>query len=466
MTYFVVQDFKGGLNANKLAVTATPGTLRRLHNAHITRGGEIEKRKAFVPYRTMPAGETFGLGALGSSVYTFGIAASPTVPAPIQYQRLLDPPAGKIILRVLSVQTFAGKFYVIVQWDDGSISHYYDGARVTDFSIDAAAESARIALPFGSKMYVASGPVLYAGEVEQIGFGASEPGVGAYDMSTRAAGAETITGLGEYQELMAVFSRRVTQLWSFASDPDAAQRVQTIPRVGTIAARSVVSFAGTDVFFLADSGVRSLRARSGVTTAAAADVGTPIDDIVVERVRQMTQAQYDAIFGEIEPTSGRYWLTVGDETYVFSYFPGSQVSAWSTYTLPAGSSWMAVLADRAFVRAGDVVYLYGGENAETYDESQAEVTMPFLDGRASATWKSWRGLDIAAEGDWEVYASMDPEQPDSEDLISTLSGSTFYQLDQVLYGFGPLMKLRFVSVGSGPARLGSVAIHYETAAAK
>ena len=47
MPYILVEDFRGGLDTRRMNVTATPGTLVTLENAHITRGGEIEKRPAF-----------------------------------------------------------------------------------------------------------------------------------------------------------------------------------------------------------------------------------------------------------------------------------------------------------------------------------------------------------------------------------------------------------------------------------
>lgn len=459
MPYFVVQDFKGGLNVNRLAVTGAPGTLRRLHNAHVTRGGEIEKRKAFVQYRDLPPG-TYGMAVLAGVPYVFGTTANPGVPAPITYQRLV-PPGGESIRRILMAQPFSGKLHVIVEWTDGSVAQYYDGAQVTAFSIGNGVENARIALPFGSKLYVASGQILFASKTGEVSFNSGDAGAGFYDMSTHAAGAEAITGLGEYQQSLAIFTRRTVQSWNFVADPGAAARQQTLPRIGTTSPRSVVSFAGIDLFFLADSGIRSLRARTGVTTAVAADVGTPIDSIVTANLRGLTAEQREAAFAEIEPTNGQYWLTLGTETYVFSYFPAAQISAWSTYSLPAQAEWMVVADDRTYIRAGNAIYLYGGEDGETYDAAQAEVELPFLDGRAIATWKEWKGLDIAAEGLWDVYAAFNPAQPDAEDLVATIDGSTFAELDQALAGFGPIVKLRLASKGSGPARIGSLVAHYE-----
>ena len=48
MPYVIVEDFAGGVDVRKGETTAPPGTARSIVNAHITRGGEIEKRKAFI----------------------------------------------------------------------------------------------------------------------------------------------------------------------------------------------------------------------------------------------------------------------------------------------------------------------------------------------------------------------------------------------------------------------------------
>lgn len=64
MAYILVEDFRGGLDRRRLDVTAPPGTLIELKNAHITRGGEIEKRPAFVSMTTLPT-NTIGLAAAG-----------------------------------------------------------------------------------------------------------------------------------------------------------------------------------------------------------------------------------------------------------------------------------------------------------------------------------------------------------------------------------------------------------------
>jgi hypothetical protein len=48
MPYIVVESFKGGLDRRRSDLVSAPGMLIKAENVHVTRGGEIEKRKALV----------------------------------------------------------------------------------------------------------------------------------------------------------------------------------------------------------------------------------------------------------------------------------------------------------------------------------------------------------------------------------------------------------------------------------
>ena len=132
MSYFVIEDFKAGLDTRRMAVSSVPGSLLKLTNAHISRGGEIEKRPAFVQVCPLPA-NTFGLASVGTNMYIFGSIAAPALsadaPANLTYQKL-DHPSGLAMTRVLHVNGFTGLPYVIAQYSDGSVWHFYNGTRI------------------------------------------------------------------------------------------------------------------------------------------------------------------------------------------------------------------------------------------------------------------------------------------------------------------------------------------------
>lgn len=77
----LIEDFRHGLDTRRFMLNSPAGTLTTLQNAHITPGGEIEKRKAFVPY-SLPS-NCFGLEVTEDGFLTFGSAAQSFVPSTI-----------------------------------------------------------------------------------------------------------------------------------------------------------------------------------------------------------------------------------------------------------------------------------------------------------------------------------------------------------------------------------------------
>jgi hypothetical protein len=98
MAYIFVNSFKQGLDARRSKISAQQGSLVSGKNVHINRGGEIEKRKAFVSKYALSA-DTFGLHATRAAIYTFGskalgALAAPGIPAGVTYQQLAAPSAS------------------------------------------------------------------------------------------------------------------------------------------------------------------------------------------------------------------------------------------------------------------------------------------------------------------------------------------------------------------------------------
>lgn len=128
-----VKELTGGLDTRRMPETTPGGVLIKGQDGHITSGGEFEKRAAFVTGYVLPGAGTFGLAKTRTGVTVFGIAASAAVPSGVSYQQLAHPDGVTDIDRILSYDLYGGKLYVVVQFEDGSIYHYYDGARVTDW---------------------------------------------------------------------------------------------------------------------------------------------------------------------------------------------------------------------------------------------------------------------------------------------------------------------------------------------
>jgi hypothetical protein len=141
MPYTVVKSFERGIDTRKLIDTTEAGALLEGRDCHITLGGELEKRAAFVVVDTLP-GTTVGLWVTEGRVYhTWGDAATPPsgLPAGTIYHSIPEPvhPAqpdavppiletpGTPLVQIRSVEEFNGGLYVIAQYEDGHFVHWW-----------------------------------------------------------------------------------------------------------------------------------------------------------------------------------------------------------------------------------------------------------------------------------------------------------------------------------------------------
>lgn len=131
MARIEIKDFKAGMNRTRSKRRGPAGSLWVLKNAVINRGGDIERSKKFVPYADLSGFGTKGLAAIDDLPVTF---SHEPVAAPENTQvQVLEHPTGLPIDRILCVEAFDDKLYVIAQFTDGSVHHYYDRQRVTNW---------------------------------------------------------------------------------------------------------------------------------------------------------------------------------------------------------------------------------------------------------------------------------------------------------------------------------------------
>jgi hypothetical protein len=695
-----VKNFVGGLDRRRLGETTPGGTLLVAKDGHINRGGEFEKRAAFVETFELPAG-TVGMAATGDRFYVFGSAAAPAgLPAGVFYQRLQAPSGSPTLTKIISWDTFGGLLYVIAQFSNGAIYHFYDGASVTDwetgylgsnvssnagvaarladmlnavpgYTASAAGSVVTLQGPVGTdftisksttnggsvndqdltlattqaavtpvaavpetratasflidnvnttpagtfsnlrvngvaitggfvatntawagneaglaqaivdavnaatstpdytasrsgkrvtiraaagtgatpngfdvrythndasididpddgagncemsggvtavagvagkpkivtitvggtfeagdtytvtlngtdytvttsvgltstsiktikdKLYATAGSYLvFSGVADATGWeDGTDVGAGAINMATQASQSEKVYGITPYDRNAAVFSERTVQIWFLDPDPEKNSQVQVLPNTGTRAARSITNFGDADVFYLDLTGIRSLRARNSSNAAFASDVGNAVDPLLLDHLASLTQDERDRAIGIIEPRDGRFWLAVKDKIFVFSYFVGSKVSAWSTYEPGFDVEDMCLFERRIYLRSGDTIYTYGGtDDALAYDDTEAEAWLPYLDADAPALKKQLQGYDAAVRGQWEVRCGMDPRNEEVSDLLGVLTETT-YTLERLgAQGSSTHFSFRFKSQGTGPRILSALVIHYD-----
>lgn len=566
-----IREFAAGLDARRLSETTPGGALIRAVNCHINRGGEIEKRAAFVPTYEVPG--TVGLAQTPSGIVVFGHQASVTVPSGVTYQRLQHPDGTTALSRVLSTDLYAGKIYAVATFADGSRYHFYDGARVPDwfdgrarasFSVvgggsggqvtaitvggisiigsavnwttDVEATAAAIASAinsttsspeytavatdnvvsvvasavgpaanglavavttsgamvlsgttgltmangatpdtgtftpgtfvktFGSKMYSVSGSAAHFSGIDQpTKWKTDTVGAGFIDMAKQTAGAEDLVSIAKYQTFAALFAERTIVIQYFDVDPENNRLVQVLANTGTVAARAVTQFGDSDVFYRDESGIRSLRARDSSNAAFTSDIGSAIDPLLVSAQQSLTFDQRAAAIGLIEPTDGRFWLIEGSTIYVFSYFTGSRISAWSTYEPGFDITDAVIYRRRAYVRGDDdTIYVFGGlGDATVYDDTEAEAWLPYMHADSPTKQKHVRAVDVACRGTWEIRLAMQPTDTEASDVVAIVDRTTFNLPTLPATGSSSHLSLRFTSKNDGPAIIGSAVIHFD-----
>jgi hypothetical protein len=519
MAYAILEDFKGGVDRRRPRYAGKPGTLWTGANVHISLGGDIEVRKALVDFGEFAEG-TFGLVAAGQSLYTFGSEAALAVPSGVTYQRLSYP--GAAMTRFIDADLFSGKLYVIAEFGDGSVQHFYDGTLVAAWNdgivraymgslagvaeafadlINAQASDRYTATaggdtddetlvyaetvapapgtpqegtltfggtfdpgdrfgvklstgspavydfignygkPFGNaacvrthkrKVYAGAGPLLFFSAVNEptqwnSDSDSDDAGAGFIPVANHVGGSESVDGLDIYQGRLGVFSRSVIQLWTMQADDTLNNPDQFLENTGTRAPRSTLEFAGNDVFYLDDLGVRSIRARGETNNAFASELGAAINPVIRAWMRNSaTQEQIEGAVSAVEPVDGRFWLAIGTRVFVFSFYPNTGIAAWTWYDLDFGVTDLARTANKLWARGDDNhLYLYGGDSGEQYEALPVTIALPFTSMQKDGTFKSFNGMDMAATGAWTAEWLIDPNEQAGPVYLGKYDGVTF-----------------------------------------
>jgi len=688
MPYLALRDFKAGMNRTRERVAGVPGTLWTLKNAHITRGGDIERAKKFVSTYTLPAG-TYGLAQVRGQLYAFGSAdLAASMPVGVLYQRLQSPIGGETMVEVLDAKGAAGKLYVVAEFSNGNIYHFYDGTRLTDwdnlsdsnstaetlaqaladkvssssavsavasgsvvtmtarvpgtaftvskattnggsnadqdislstpqanvvavaevratvtvqitggteeagvnrisaltvdgndilespvdwtsshsvtairlaasinnatattgFSAQVSGATVTIRAPIGAGATVngdavsvvaegdvtvtagstLSGGVTAVAAVAQVtratitgtyepldtftltvngtaykatgrGTGAgvsaftfkkrvwspantlwrycalnnpavwyevSTPTSGFINMSSETEGSERLLVAASYGAYAAVFARKTIRLWAIATDPAENEFLQPLENTGTFAPRSVLAYGFNDVFYLDDPGIRSLRARQTSGDVYVDDVGTPVDDFVIDEVAALAPVQQAAAHATLDPVTNRFWLVLGGKILVYSAYATSRISAWSYYEPGFNITHFARVGNRLYARAGDTVYLYGGASGQEYpgdDEMPVTVETPYMGANSEAAVKELTGFDISCVNDWEAEILVDANDPTKTVSAGILNGTTYSQPAIEIPNNAAIFALKLTCRRAGPATLSGIVVHYNAA---
>jgi hypothetical protein len=463
MPYMTITNFSAGLDLRRSALTAPAGTLRSLKNLHLTPGGEIEKRLAFVNIATVPS-NSVGLVEVNQQLYTYIPGGPSNTPPPAPYHVGTLGLDCTSIEQIVSQTLFDQKVFCVAFVDGGGTpSYFFDGSIVTG-------ANGLYSRTYKTKIYTVAGPVLYFSCVGDptnwtnatVG-GVTGTGSGTVDLSLEDPDMSEAMALEAYYDKLAIFSKTAVQTWQIDPDPLQSQFVQTLRQAGTMAPRSVLQYGSGDVLYVNPSGIRSLRARNASLAASVSDVGSPLDPVMQDLYRSNGETWMSSIIAILQPVTGRFWIVLPDRIYILSEFPGPKITAWSEYD-PGFSVTQIVTANQQIFLRDDQnhVWAYGGTNQQTFDACPVEIVLPYHGGEQPATFKRFQGLDAAAEGQWDVYASLDPTTG-AEDYCGKIIGPTFLQGAFALEGVSTHISLRLRSSVAGPLILSNMVIHYELA---
>jgi hypothetical protein len=471
MPYFTITDFAAGLDLRRSSLTAPPGTLRKLLNAHVTPGGEIEKRFAFVPFATVPANSK-GLIELQGKLYMFIPGGSATVDPAAPWEVGTMQLNCSSIEQILDYDFFDKKVFVIAFVDGNTDApvHFYDGIVVPDAQGNYCRtyKNKIFAVDRGLLFYSADGePTIWDDTVDET--------AGFIDLSLGDSDMSDATALEVYYDKLAILSKTATQLWVIDPDPLQTNYAQTLRQAGTVAPQSVLSYGSGDVLYAAPDGIRSLRARNASLAASVSDVGSPLDPIMQSLFRAYGEPYMSQIISILQPVTGRFWVILPDRVFILSAFPGPKITAWSQYNpsvevdgTDVQFQIVAATTHRQHVVVRDEnnnILSYGGadDTGITHDACPVEIEFPFLSGDKPATQKSYQGFDAAATGVWDLYAATSPEDETVEDYLGQIDGPTFMQGRQAIEGRSTHISLRLRSARPGPATLSNVSVHFQGA---
>jgi hypothetical protein len=328
-----------------------------------------------------------------------------------------------------------------------------------------AFQPGRQALTFRKKVYSSAGSVVLFSALRDARSFVSGIGAGFLNVSGEKYGDAAISTLAEYAGNMAVFTKQSIAIFDMREDEDLNQLLYTIENIGTNAELSVQPFGQRDVFFLTWGGVRSLRAHNGTDRAFVSDVGTPIDPFVQEWMDTQGATIAAKAKSVIEPKDNRYVISIGTRAFVFNYFPDEKIAGWTYWNLP--SEPKAWFRDERilYVRMGDVIYAYGGDNGNTLPEDGeviATVEMHFVDAKTPMHFKNWDDLDMGLVGEWMVSALIDPNNTstDDETPLGVFHRITYPEGDRPFDLRGTHIALKLVCSKGGAAKITDMTPHY------
>ena len=465
--------FDGGLDVRKSRDSSGANQLPVLTNAYETKGKEIKKRPCLVKIAELEAG-TVGLrSGLGKLNTFYGLGS--IVHGDMRFQANFCPhPTNALadVIKVHALEVFEGYLYAAVEYDDGTIKHYYFD--------DPGAWAAATAYTVGTfrRPTTVNG---YRYEVTAIAGTGTSAGVEPVWPTTVGATIVDNAGANQITWTCRAFSIIDTNCpntsvimtssdhifclsntvmrfcktadarnWTFsagAPTSDAGFKPVGTQQTGLSRATALAPFQGKIAVFFADGaqiwtsdpnpdninidqriyniGTRYPKSpiSVGTDTFFLSDQG--IRSITVSTQLLNTQDSdvgspiddllTPGLVAGIDPFSifypglGQWWWIIGETLWVYAFSRSSRVAAWSKYTFPVTIDSAAQLDGELCVRSANSVYRV--DKMATNDDGViplVEIELPYQDGKAPGILKLIQGCDALLDGTWSMSLRYDP----------------------------------------------------------
>lgn len=316
------------------------------------------------------------------------------------------------------------------------------------------------------KMYSPAGPLLNFSSIDgPTQWNTEYDGAGFSDLSRTKSGSETLMSVGAFLEEMAVFARKCIQLWHVEADDTENRRIQTFNDVGLDAPRAQCEFRSTDRLFLDPyRGVLAIvPSASEQQFARIEEVGLPIAKFLTAYKKTLSAAVVERALMFVEPSGpdGAYfWAVIGERVFVYSWHLDDEIAGWTYFEPGFQIEDAAVVSGRLYVRAGNTIYLYGGDDDDEYPAADVGV-MQFAAFRMSAPErvKAFKGLDYGVEGEWEARLFASARDTVGR-TIHQPTQETFEDLDAAVFEMGANPILQLTRKSTGYARVCQLVVNY------
>jgi hypothetical protein len=302
--------------------------------------------------------------------------------------------------------------------------------------------------------------------------GTVSTGAGFIGVDSDSEGFDRLTGAGAYNLQSAFFSRSSIKMYSLFADTDLIDDDQPIHNSGTGSPRTIITYGNNDLFYLDQSGIRTIRPRYGTDSPYVGDIGSPIDSFIIDFMVSLPQRDIAKAVATIEPRDGRLFVAIKGKVFVLSYYPSNKITAWTYFEPGFEISDFARTGLKLYARSSNTIYLYGGVDGETWpvegDAIVETVETPFLSAKSAATKKSNRGFDADMFGVWDVDILPDPNNETIMFDAGRVSSNTFSKGDIPVSGTGISQWAFKFSRDSraGRATISAYAMHYDPNEAK